>query len=145
MSSDFHFTCQGTGFYALAGLLSDLKTDGLLEETLVVAGGEFGRTTGPLTSAGGRDHHLQQSFLLMGGGIRGGRALGATDATGDSSVEYGWSRERDVRIEDIEATIYSALGIDWTTVPQDSPVGRFPYIPHSDKDLYGPIHELWTA
>ena len=129
---------------ALAGLLSDLKTDGLLNETLVVAGGEFGRTTGPLTGAGGRDHHLQQSFLLMGGGIRGGRALGATDATGEYSVEYGWSRERDVRIEDIEATIYSALGIDWTTVLNDSPVGRFPYIPHSDKDLYGPIHELWN-
>ncbi len=129
---------------ALAALLSDLKTEGLLEETLVVAGGEFGRTTGPLTSAGGRDHNLQQSFLLMGGGIRGGRALGATDATGDFSVEYGWSRERDVRIEDIEATIYSALGIDWTTVLNDSPIGRFPYIPHSDKDLYGPIHELWA-
>ncbi len=129
---------------ALAGLLGDLKSEGLLDETLVVAGGEFGRTTGPLTGAGGRDHHLQQSFLLMGGGVRGGRALGATDATGDYSVEYGWSRERDVRVEDIEATIYSALGIDWTTVLNDSPVGRFPYIPHSDKDLYGPIHELWS-
>ena len=129
---------------ALAALLGDLKTDGLLEHTLVVAGGEFGRTTGPLTAAGGRDHHLPQSFLLMGGGVRGGRAIGATDPPGDYSVEYGWSRDRDVRIEDIEATIYSALGIDWTTVLEDSPVGRFPYIPHSDKDLYGPIHELWT-
>ena len=129
---------------AVAGLLSDLKASGLLNETLVVAGGEFGRTTGPLTAAQGRDHHLQQSFLLMGGGVRGGRAIGATDPSGDHSVEYGWSRDRDVRIEDIEATIYSALGIDWTTVLEDSPVGRFPYIPHSDKDLYGPIHELWT-
>lgn len=138
------FSCAKIFDAALAALLDDLKASGLLEETLIVAGGEFGRTTGPLTAAGGRDHHLQQSFLLMGGGIRGGRAIGATDPTGDFSVEYGWSRDRDVRVEDIEATIYSALGIDWTTVLEDSPVGRFPYIPHSDKDLYGPIHELWT-
>lgn len=129
---------------ALAGLLGDLRAAGLLDETLVVAGGEFGRTTGPLTAAQGRDHHLQQSFLLMGGGIRGGRTIGATDSSGDYSVEYGWSRGRDVRVEDIEATIYSALGIDWTTVLEDAPVGRFPYIPHSDKNLYGPIDELWS-
>jgi hypothetical protein len=63
---------------------------------------------------------------------------------GEGTVEFGWSRDRDIRIEDLEATIYSALGIDWTTVLQDSPVGPFPYIPHSDKDLYGPIQELWS-
>ncbi len=129
---------------ALSALLADLESSGQLNETLVVAGGEFGRTPGPLSAAGGRDHYLQQSFLLAGGGIRGGRVIGATDATGDATSEYGWSRDRDVRVEDIEATIYSALGIDWTKVLDDGPRGPFPYIPHSDKDLYGPVNELWS-
>ena len=57
----------------------------------------------------------------------------------------GWSRDRDIRPEDIEATIYSALGIDWTTVRRDDPLGRgFEYVPFSDRDLYGPVHELWA-
>lgn len=81
---------------------------------------------------------------MMGAGIRGGRAIGSTDASGDFSAEYGWSRDRDIRTEDVEATIYSALGIDWTTVLNDSRLGAFPCIPHSDKDLYGPIDELWA-
>lgn len=139
-----HFATAKTFDNAMSALLTDLKSSGLLDETIVVAGGEFGRTPGPLSAAGGRDHYLQQSFLVMGGGVRGGRAIGATDALGEGTVEFGWSRDRDIRLEDVEATIYSALGIDWTTVLQDSPVGPFPYIPHSDKDLYGPIQELWS-
>jgi len=44
----------------------------------------------------------------------------------------------------VEATIYSAMGIDWTTVRRDDPFGRgFEYVPFSDQDLYGPINELW--
>lgn len=129
---------------ALSALLADLKISGQLEQTLIVAGGEFGRTPGPLSAAGGRDHYLQQSFVLAGGGIRGGQVIGATDATGEATSEYGWSRDRDVRVEDIEATIYSALGIDWTKVLDDGPSGPFPLIPHSDKDLYGPVNELWS-
>lgn len=128
---------------AVATLLADLQADGALDKTLVVAGGEFGRTPGALTAAGGRDHYLQQSFFLAGGGIRRGRAIGATDTAGSATTEYGWSRDRDVRIEDIEATIYSALGIDWTTVLEDGPRGPFAYVPHSDKNLYGPVDELW--
>ena len=47
--------------------------------------------------------------------------------------------------EDIEATIYSAMGINWTTVRYDDPFGRgFEYVPFSDQDLYGPINELWS-
>jgi hypothetical protein len=64
---------------------------------------------------------------------------------GRQTQDPGWSRGRDIRAEDIEATIYSALGIDWTTVRRDDPLGRgFEYVPFaSTQDLYGPIDELW--
>ncbi|MBI3680855.1 MAG: DUF1501 domain-containing protein [Acidobacteria bacterium] len=129
---------------SLGSLLQDLKNDGLLEETLIVALGEFGRVPGQINSGKGRDHHVQQAALFAGAGVKGGRAVGATDASGGATKEPGWSRERDIRAEDIEATIYSALGIDYTTVRRDDPIGRgFEYVPFSDRDLYGPIHELW--
>jgi hypothetical protein len=129
----------------LGPLIADLKADGLLDETLIVAMGEFGRTVGPLNSGNGRDHFLQQSVLFAGAGIRGMRAIGATDDVGRATTDPGWSRARDVRAEDVEATIYSALGIDWTTVRRDDPLGRgFEYVPFAaSQDLYGPIHELW--
>jgi hypothetical protein len=128
----------------LGTLLADLRDDGLLQETLVVAMGEFGRTVGPLNGQNGRDHFGQMSVLFAGAGIRGGRALGSTDERGFATAETGWSRQRDVRPEDIEATIYSALGIDWTTIRRDDPLGRgFEYVPFADRDLYGPVHELW--
>jgi Protein of unknown function (DUF1501) len=129
----------------LGTLIADLKADGLLDETLIVAQGEFGRTVGPLNAQGGRDHFLQQSVVFAGAGIRGQRAIGATDPEGRNTVETGWHRDRDVRNEDIEATIYSALGINWTTIRRDDPLGRgFEYVPFADRDLYGPVHELWT-
>jgi hypothetical protein len=50
-----------------------------------------------------------------------------------------------VKPEDIEATIYSAMGIDWTKVRYDDPFHRgFEYVPFSDQDIYGPINELWA-
>ena len=126
-------------------LISDLKSDGLFDETLIVAIGEFGRTVGPLNSQAGRDHHLQQAVLMAGAKIRGQRAIGKTDSAGGSTDSPGWSRERDIRPEDIDATIYSALGINWATTRRDDPLGRgFDYIPFAaSQDLYGPIHELW--
>src|SRR5262245_36469710 len=128
----------------LGALLVDLKSAGLLDETLIVAQGEFGRTVGPLNRNNGRDHYLQQSVLFAGARIRGGRALGATDDLGADTVETGWRRDRYVRAEDIEATIYSALGIDWTTLRRDSRFGRgFEYVPGAGDDLYAPVHELW--
>ncbi len=128
---------------ALAALMADLKAAGMFDETLIVAGGEFGRTPGGLNSQAGRDHYLQQSFLFAGGGVRGG-VIGATNETAAFTVDPGWSRGRDVRIEDVEATIYSALGVNWTTVRRDDPLGiGFPYIPHSEFDVYGPVNELW--
>ncbi len=127
-----------------SALISDLKGSGLLDDTLVVMVGEFGRTVGPLSGAGGRDHWTQQSAVFAGAGIQGGRAIGSTDSTGAATADPGWSRGRSVNPEDIEATVYSAMGIDWTTVRHDGPFGRgFEYEPFSDQDLYGPINELW--
>jgi len=129
---------------AVGTLLSDLKANGLLSSTLVVMAGEFGRTVGALSGAAGRDHWPQQFALFAGGGTRGGRAIGATNATGADTADYGWSQNRYVYAEDIEATIYSALGIDWTTIRRDDPLGRgFEYVPQTGSFPFAPIHELW--
>jgi uncharacterized protein (DUF1501 family) len=129
----------------LGTLIGDLKGEGLLDETLVVAMGEFGRTVGNLNAQGGRDHFLQQAVLMAGARIKGGRAIGSTDQQGVNTAEPGWSRERDIRAEDVEATLYSALGIDWTKTLRDDPLNRgFEYVPFGDRDLFGPIHELWA-
>ncbi|MBI4907030.1 MAG: DUF1501 domain-containing protein [Acidobacteria bacterium] len=128
----------------VAELIKDLKAAGIFNETLIVMMGEFGRTTGKLTAQGGRDHYPVQFAAFAGGGIKGGRVIGSTNADGSLIDKPGWSRDRDIRVEDIEATIYSAMGIDWTTVRYDEPSGRgFEYVPFSSEDLYGPIHELW--
>jgi hypothetical protein len=128
----------------LSQLISDLKAHGLFDSTMIVMAGEFGRTVGKLTGAQGRDHYPQQFAFFAGGGVKGGRAIGSTDATGSATVESGWSRQRDIKPEDVEATIYSAMGINWTNVRYDDPLGRgFYYVPNSDTDLYGPINELW--
>lgn len=135
---------------AFAALIEDLDASGRLGETLVLVCGEFGRTPGPLSSARhGRDHYLQMFFVLAGGGIKGGTLVGATNdvggrGPGSFTTEFGWSREREIRPEDIEATVYSALGIDWTKVRLDDPLGRgFRYVPLSDEDAYAPVDELW--
>ena len=129
---------------ALGSLLTDLSAMSILDETLVVVVSEFGRTVGPLNGQGGRDHYLRNAMLFAGGGTRGGRVIGATDATGERVVEYGWSANRDVRPEDVACTIYSALGIDYTKVRNDDPLGRgFEYVPYAKDGGYQPIEELW--
>ena len=135
---------------AFAALIEDLDASGKLSDTLVLAFGEFGRTPGKLSGGrNGRDHYLQMFFVLAGGGVQGGRVIGSTNdqggrGPGSYSTEYGWSREREIRPEDIEATIYSALGIDWTKVRYDDPTGRgFPYVPIADDDVYAPVDELF--
>ena len=129
----------------LGTLIEDLRKENLLDQTLIVAMGEFGRTIGALNTTGGRDHFLQQAALFAGAGIRGRKAIGSTDDRGAATADPGWSRQRDIRAEDIEATIYSAMGIDWTTIRRDDPFGRgFEYVPQSGvADEYAPIHELW--
>ncbi len=143
---------RNTGLYRLGKtfddgfgvFLADMQASGLLNETLVVMMGEFGRTVGPLTAQRGRDHFQQQFVVFAGGGVQGGRAIGETNSAGAFTVEPGWSRGRDVRVEDVEATIYSALGINWTTIRYDDPFKRgFEYVPAVKEDAYGPIDELW--
>jgi uncharacterized protein (DUF1501 family) len=116
----------------------------LLDETLIVIIGEFGRTVGPLNNQRGRDHYLRNSYVFAGGGTRGGRVIGKTDANGDKVLEYQWSANRDVRPEDVTCTLYSALGIDFTTIRNDDPLGRgFEYVPGARDGHYASIEELW--
>jgi len=97
----------------------------MLDETLIVAMGEFGRTTGPLNTSGGRDHYpYVVPALFAGGGVMPGRVIGSTDARGDYIVDSGWSRNRYMSVNDVVATMYSALGIDWTERVTDTPSGR---------------------
>jgi uncharacterized protein DUF1501 len=136
---------------ALAPLLTDLSTipgadpsKTLLDETLIVIASEFGRTVGPLNSQSGRDHYLRNTFVFAGGGVRGGRIIGQTNALGDQVTEYGWSANRDVRPEDVTCTIYSALGIDYTTLRTDDPLGRgFEYVPFAKDGVYRVVAELF--
>ncbi len=88
-----------------AALITDLKQRGMLDDTLVVWGGEFGRT--PMSQRTGRDHHIKGfSFLLAGGGIKKGLAYGATDDLGYAAVE------NPVSVHDFHATMLFLLGID---------------------------------
>ncbi len=129
----------------LGQLIADLKQDGTLDETLIVALGEFGRTVGPTNTNAGRDHHPQQSALFAGAKVVGQRAIGSTDNTGGIIKDPGWSQSREVRPEDLEATIYSALGIDWTKVRHDDPLKRgFEYVPTNEQYPFAPINELWS-
>jgi uncharacterized protein (DUF1501 family) len=90
----------------VAGLLADLQARGLLDETLVVWGGEFGRT--PMSEKGnGRDHNPSGfTMWLAGGGIRGGQTIGATDEVGLHATE-----DR-MHVHDFHATILRLLGLD---------------------------------
>ncbi len=145
------FTLGQTLDSGVSTLINDLKAAGMFQDTLIVMVGEFGRTVGQLSAAMGRDHYPQQFAFFAGGGIKGGQMIGSTDASGANTVDPGWAGTsatgpRDVKPEDVEATIYSALGINWTTVRYDDPFGRgFEYVPHSDQNLYGPINELWGS
>jgi hypothetical protein len=116
----------------------------MLDDTLIVVKGEFGRTVGNITGGGGRDHYFVHSTLIGGGGVQGGRTLGVTSPDAAFVDDPGWSQERPVYAEDIAATIYSALGIDYTTVRHDDPLGRgFEYIPQNEGYLGTPIAELF--
>jgi hypothetical protein len=88
-----------------AALLLDLKQRGMLDDTLVIWGGEFGRT--PMAQLNGRDHHIRGfSMWLAGAGIRGGLTYGATDELGYFAVE------NPVHVHDLHATVLYLLGID---------------------------------
>jgi Protein of unknown function (DUF1501) len=98
---------------AIAALLTDLKQRGLFEETLILCGGEFGRTPAVELVGGkpgmGRDHnHWGFSVWLAGGGVKGGHVHGATDEFGYRAVE------KPVHVHDLHATILHLLGFDHT-------------------------------
>ncbi|MDQ6759715.1 MAG: DUF1501 domain-containing protein [Acidobacteriota bacterium] len=91
---------------ATAALINDLKQRGMLDDTLIVWGGEFGRT--PMSQGGdGRDHHIKGfSYMLAGGGIKPGITYGATD-------ELGYAAEENpVSVHDFHATMLHLMGID---------------------------------
>ena len=105
LKAELPANCAATDL-PMAGLLRDLKARGLLMDTLVIWGGEFGRTP---TAEGtdGREHHpFGFSMWLAGGGIRGGMVHGATD-------EFGWHAvQNKVHVHDLHATILHLMGID---------------------------------
>ena len=121
---------------SLSALLEDLDQRGLLDSTLVIATGEFGRTPN-VNPGNGRDHWPDcWSLVVGGGGIQGGQIVGASDERG------AYVAERPVSIGDLYATIYKALGIDWSKTYM-TPVGRPIYIANGFDDKMGaPIKEL---
>jgi len=103
---------------AMSALIDDLHHRGLLERTLIVWMGEFGRTP-QITSGGGRNHHPKAwSSVLVGGGVKGGQVVGKTDRTGSEVVD------RPVTIVDFLATVCRILGIDYTKENRPSGVNR---------------------
>jgi len=100
---------------SLSALLEDLHQRGLLESTVVIASGEFGRTP-TINPNRGRDHWPDcWSLVLGGGGIQGGRVVGASDEQG------AYVADRPVSIGDLYATVYQAMGIDWLHVTTRPP------------------------
>lgn len=118
----------------MANLLRDLsaapsprdKDKTLLDETLVVMATEFGRVPGPLNGIAGR-HHYNECYLSLyaGGGTKPGRIIGNTDATGEKIVDTGWKfKKMQPRTENLYASVYSALGIDWRKEITNTPSKR---------------------
>jgi hypothetical protein len=120
----------------LSVLLTDLESRGLLQSTVVLVMGEFGRTP-TMNPAAGRDHWPDcWSLLIGGGGIAGGQVIGVSDK------KAAYVADRMVSMGDLYATIYKALGIDWTKTYM-TPIGRPIYIANAQGDQQGkPIKEL---
>lgn len=103
---------------AYCALLDDLRERGLLDSTLVIWMGEFGRTP-KINADAGRDHWPGcYSVLLAGGGVRGGQVIGSSDAIG------AYPKDRPVSPADIHASVYSALGYDYRSIVYNSADGR---------------------
>lgn len=130
---------------AVGSLVEDLKASGDFQSTLIVMMGEFGRTPGVLNSRGGRDHHKNaMCAALLGGGVKGGQIIGEQSPDGATIVTPGWRADRAIYTEDVAATIFSALGIDWTKSITDTPSGRrFEYIPYASEGVHMPVEEVF--
>ena len=117
---------------AYTSLLEDLSKRGMLEETMILALGEFGRTP-KINSAGGRDHWPQAwTIVAAGGGIQGGQVIGSTDKVG------GAPKDRPVRPAEIVATVYHQLGISLET---ELPSADGEPLPVVDRGVE-PVYEL---
>jgi uncharacterized protein (DUF1501 family) len=106
LTKDIKQNCEDTD-RASAALIQDLKQQGMLDDTLVIWGGEFGRT--PMVQGGsdGRDHHPNSFTIWMaGGGVKGGISYGSTDELGFNVAEKA------VHVHDLHATILHLLGFD---------------------------------
>src|SRR5690606_26871812 len=115
-----------------SALIEDLEQRGLLDTTLVVAWGEHGRTL-RINKTAGRDHWMRAfSAALAGGGVQGGRAIGATDR------QAATVKENPKHPQDVLATMYRHLGVD-TTVNYEDLSGR----PHPVLPFGTPIDELF--
>ena len=93
---------------AIAALLQDLKSRGMLDETLILWGGEFGRTPTAQGAKGRNHHHTGFTVWMAGGGIKGGMTYGATDEVGVHAVENRMD------VHDLHATILHLMGLDHT-------------------------------
>ncbi|HWB83110.1 MAG TPA: DUF1501 domain-containing protein [Bryobacteraceae bacterium] len=147
-----HFTLCKELDQAFPALIEDLKKlktpsgKSLFERTFLVCTGEFGRTGGDLTVNKGRDHNRgAQSVLFAGAGVKGGRAFGATDDQGWKVVKPEWEKKRSIYTEDILATIYSQLGIDWNKEITNTPSGRaFAYLDVAGSTDFVDVGEIPT-
>ena len=136
---------------AFTALLQDLQaTPGrergktLLDETIIVSTGEFGRTPNFNTGMG-RDHYDKTfTSLLAGGGIKGQRVIGKTNDDCSACIDPGWNHREQPQIDNLVATIYSALGIDWRKKLENTPSGRAHYYvqtaPIGSNTLVAPDH-----
>lgn len=111
LEANLEMICQQTDQPG-AALVQDLSRRGMLDDTLVVWGGEFGRTPmGEVRATVGRDHHIETyAMWLAGGGIRGGQTLGETDELGF----YAADEKHRIHVHDLHATTLHLLGLDHT-------------------------------
>lgn len=125
-----YYTCARLD-KGVTALLEDLATmpgsvpgKSLLDETLIVATSEFGRTPA-MNPVAGRDHYRDTyTTFFAGGGVKGGSVVGATNEDGSKCIDTGWGHKEQPYMDNIVATIYSALGIDWLKVIHNTPSGR---------------------
>ncbi|HEX4612242.1 MAG TPA: DUF1501 domain-containing protein [Urbifossiella sp.] len=123
---DYRTTVAPSFDTAFSALLADLDAQGLLDTTLVVAVGEFGRTP-KLNANGGRDHWAGcWTALVAGGGVKGGRVIGASDATGSEPAD------RPATPQDLVATVFHAFGVPAAATipgPDGAPASVYPAAP----------------
>ncbi|MBI3472182.1 MAG: DUF1501 domain-containing protein [Candidatus Solibacter usitatus] len=151
-ASSNHYTLCSELDPTLSSLMEDLSTTRsrtdpsktLLDETLVVVMSEFGRTPGALNNMAGRDHYNRcYPVLFAGAGVKGGRILARTDKDGAKCLDTGWNHKEQPRMENVAATMFSALGIDWSKEIKNTPSGRaYTYVDPLGPSGYIPTDEI---